>query len=114
MKKIEYPFTIRRLTKSEGGGWLVEFPDLPGCFADGDTIEEAVTEAGDALRSWLATAREFKDPIPLPSMKLSGKWVQRVPRSLHTKLAARAEKEGVSLNTLVVSLIAEGIGRRAG
>ncbi len=33
MKKIEYPFTIRRLSKSEGGGWLVEFPDLPGLCA---------------------------------------------------------------------------------
>ena len=40
MKKIEYPFTIRRLSKAEGGGWLVEFPDLPGCIADGETIEE--------------------------------------------------------------------------
>ena len=42
MKKIEYPFTIRRLSKAEGGGWLVEFPDLPGCIADGETIEKAV------------------------------------------------------------------------
>src|SRR4030042_3075706 len=42
---------------------------------------------------------------------MSGKWVQRVPKSLHAKLAAKAEKEGVSLNTLVVSLIAEGLGR---
>ena len=40
MKKIEYPLTIRRLSKAEGGGWLVEFPDLPGCIADGETIEE--------------------------------------------------------------------------
>jgi antitoxin HicB len=113
MKKIEYPFTIRRLSKAEGGGWLVEFPDLPGCIADGETIEEAVTNASDALRSWLATAKEFKDPVPAPSAWMSGKWVQRVPKSLHAKLAAKAGKEGVSLNTLVVSLIAEGLGRRA-
>jgi antitoxin HicB len=113
MKKIEYPFTIRRLSKSEGGGWLVEFPDLPGCIADGATIEESVENGSDALRSWLATAKEFKDKVPAPSTQLSGKWVQRVPKSLHAKLAAKAEKEGVSLNTLVVSLIAEGLGRRA-
>jgi antitoxin HicB len=81
MKKIEYPFTIRRLSKSEGGGWLVEFPDLPGCIADGDTIEEAVENADDALRSWLGTAKEFKDTVPAPSAGLSGKWVQRVPKS---------------------------------
>jgi antitoxin HicB len=113
MKKIEYPFTIRRLSKAEGGGWLVEFPDLPGCIADGETIEKAVENGADALRSWLVTAKEFKDPVPAPSTGLSGKWVQRVPKSLHAKLAAKAGKEGVSLNTLVVSLIAEGLGRRA-
>src|SRR3989337_3913213 len=107
MKKIEYPFTIRRLSKVEGGGWLVEFPDLPGCIADGDTIEETVKNADDALRSWLGTAKEFKDPVPAPSAGMSGKWVQRVPKSLHAKLAAQAEKERVSLNTLVGSLIAE-------
>src|SRR5882724_3888386 len=27
--------TIRRLTEDEGGGWLIEFPDLPGCMSDG-------------------------------------------------------------------------------
>src|SRR3970282_2500492 len=113
MKKIEYPFTIRRLSKSEGGGWLVEFPHLPGCIADGDTIEEAVENADDALRSWLGTAKEFKDSVPAPTAGMSGKWVQRVPKSLHAKLAAKAEKEGGSVNTLVVSLIAEGLGGRA-
>ena len=112
-RQSQYPFTIRRLSKAEGGGWLVEFPDLPGCLADGDTIEEAVENGSDALRSWLATAKEFTDPVPAPSAGLSGKWVQRVPKSLHAKLAAKAGKEGVSLNTLVVSLIAEGLGRRA-
>jgi antitoxin HicB len=44
---------------------------------------------------------------------MSGKWVQRVPKSLHARFAAKAGEEGVSLNTLVVSLIAEGLGRRA-
>ena len=96
MKMIEYPFTIRRLSKPEGGGWLVEFADLPGCIADGETIEEAVENASDALRSWITTAKEFKDKIPAPSAGLSGKWVQRVPKSLHAKLAAKAKQEASS------------------
>jgi hypothetical protein len=37
--------------------------------------------------------------------------VQRVPRSLHARLIARAKAEGVSLNTLVVSLVSQGIGK---
>jgi hypothetical protein len=43
----------------------------------------------------------------------SGKFVARVPRSLHTRLAARAEQEGVSMNTLVVAMLSEGVGARA-
>ncbi|MFZ4698574.1 MAG: toxin-antitoxin system HicB family antitoxin, partial [Candidatus Methylumidiphilus sp.] len=41
-----------------------------------------------------------------------GKFVQRLPKSLHSKLAARARQEGVSLNSLVLAFIAEGLGRR--
>ena len=38
--KIDYPFIIRPLSKEDGGGYLIEFPDLPGCISDGETIEE--------------------------------------------------------------------------
>lgn len=48
-------------------------------------------------------------PVPRPSEGgLSGKWVQRVPKSLHARLTRRAKAEGVSLNTLVLSMILEG------
>ncbi|MGS0754645.1 toxin-antitoxin system HicB family antitoxin [Roseateles sp. GG27B] len=46
------------------------------------------------------------------SADASGKFVTRVPRSLHQRLAARARAEGVSLNALVIAFIAEGLGRR--
>jgi antitoxin HicB len=42
----------------------------------------------------------------------SGKFVARVPKSVHAKLVARAKAEGVSLNTLVLTFLAEGLGRR--
>ena len=108
----EYPFTVRALGTDEGGGYLVEFPDLPGCMSDGETVEEAITNALDAKHAWLTVARDEARSIPQPGGGLSGKWVQRVPKSLHTRLVERAEREGVSLNTLVVSLIAEGLGRK--
>ena len=108
----EYPFTVRPLGTDEGGGYLVEFPDLPGCMSDGETVEEAIANGLDAKHAWLTVAREEGRPIPQPGGQLSGKWVQRVPKSLHTRLVERAEREGVSLNTLVVSLIAEGLGRK--
>ena len=118
MSSLAYPFTVRPLSEEDGGGWLVEFPDLPGCMADGKTPEEAVHEAEDALQSWLETARKHGDAIPTPtrddSLAYSGKWVLRTPKSLHKKLTERARTEGVSLNTLAVHLLSEGIGARIG
>jgi antitoxin HicB len=45
--------------------------------------------------------------------EVSGKFVTRLPKSVHAKLAERAKAEGVSLNTLVLALVAEGLGRKA-
>jgi antitoxin HicB len=114
MKKfdVEYPFEVRPLSKDEGGGYSISFPDLPGCWSDGATPEEAIANGRDALRAWLSVAQEFGDQLPKPFSAVSGRFVQRVPRSLHAQLIARAKAEGVSLNTLVVSLVSQGIGRR--
>ena len=114
MKKIdvEYPFEVRPLSKDEGGGYSISFPDLPGCLSDGATPEEAIANGRDALRAWLSVAQEFGDQLPRPYSVVSGRFVQRLPRSLHAQLIARAKEEGVSLNTLVVSLVSQGIGRR--
>lgn len=114
MSKLKYPVTIRPLTKEEGGGYLAEFPDLPGCMADGNSVEEALHEAEDALNAWLATSKEFGDPIPEPSVAthFSGQWRIRLPKSLHAALALRAKLEGVSLNTLAATILAQGIGQK--
>jgi antitoxin HicB len=112
MPRIDYPFEIHPLSKEEGGGYSITFPDLPGCCSDGSTAEEAINNGRDALASWLAVAREFGDKIPNPFSGISGRFVQRVPRSLHAQLIARAKIEGVSLNTLVVSIVSQGLGQR--
>lgn len=114
MKRLDYPFTIRPLTKAEGGGYLIEFPDLPGCMSDGETPEEAIRNGRDALRSWISAMRQAGRPIPRPSLRetYSGKWQMRIPKSLHRRLSQRARAEGVSLNTLATTLMAESLGRR--
>ena len=117
MRNLEYPMTLRPLAKDEGGGWLAEFPDLPGCMADGATAEEAMKEAADAARSWISTAKAHGDPVPRPShasrSRYSGRWVLRAPKSLHRRLSECAKAEGVSLNALVVTLLARALGERA-
>ena len=111
ISNLDYPFLVRPLTDEEGGGYLVEFPDLPGCMADGKTIDSALSEAKDALKSWIKTSKEFGDSIPEPSIsdRYSGQWRLRVPKSLHAKLALRAKQEGVSLNMLAATLLASGL-----
>src|SRR5512135_1798465 len=110
----KYPFEIRALTAEEGGGYLITFPDLPGCMSDGETIEEAVANGADAEAAWLQAAEKWGDPIPKPGEGPSGKFVQRLPKSLHARLVARARQEGVSMNTLVTAVLAEALGRKEG
>jgi antitoxin HicB len=66
-------------------------------------------------RLWVTDALAANESIPAPHTDEplpSGKWVQRVPRSLHQKLARLAEEEGVSLNQLVTGMLAEQLGVR--
>src|SRR5687768_6860827 len=109
---LEYPFEIRPLAQDEGEGWLITFPDLPGCMSDGETPEEAVANGKDAVAVWLKAARESGREVPRPDELPSGKFIARIPRSLHARLAARAKQEGVSMNSLVSVFLAESLGRR--
>jgi len=116
----QYPFEayghiIAPLSEEDGGGYMITLPDLPGCMSDGDTLDEVLANGRDAFHSWVAAQVDLKRPIPEPTRYNEEgkpvKFVQRLPRSLHISLQARAKSEGVSLNTLVLTLIAEGLGR---
>ena len=109
---LEYPLEIRPLAQDEGGGWLITYPDLPGCMSDGETPEEAIANGRDALAAWLEAAKASGRVTPAPGESPSGKFVTRVPRSLHARLAARAKQEGVSMNALVSAFLAESLGRK--
>lgn len=111
MRFEDYPITLSPIPEDEGGGYMVTIPDLPGCVADGETVEEAIAEARDAFKAW--TMAEQEDPGALPAPKTySGQFVQRIPKTLHMRLARRAESEGVSLNHLAATLLAEGLAGR--
>lgn len=113
-KRIDYPVEIRPLSAEEGGGFLISYPDFSDCLSDGETVEEALKNGNDALKSTIAALKEKGLPIPAPNSGgvASGKFVARVPKTIHARLATRAKAEGVSLNTLVVTLLAEGLGRK--
>lgn len=83
MKKssVAYPFAVLPLSKGEGDGYSIYFPDLPGCWSEGATLEDTIENGRDALQSWLVVAQEFGHGIPRPFSAVSGCFVQRVPRS---------------------------------
>lgn len=115
-----YAHVVSPLVAEDGGGFLITFPDLPGCMADGETMEQAIANGRDAFEAVIAALADMGREIPAPSFRpddvsvpeLSGKFVARVPKSVHAQLARRARAEGVSLNSLVLAFIAEGLGRR--
>jgi antitoxin HicB len=97
----------------EDGSWVAEVPDLPGCIAGGDTPEEAVEMVADAIDAWIEAAASSGRLVPAPRQvdeEHSGKFVLRVPRSLHARLARIARQEGVSLNAYCASALAEAAG----
>jgi predicted RNase H-like HicB family nuclease len=104
---LNYPL---RLTPDPDGGYVFEYPDLPGCIGQIDDLNELAEVAEDVRHLWLSTAFELGKSIPLPSTQeeYSGKFVVRVPKSLHRRLAETAAAEGVSLNYLVGSMLSAG------
>ena len=113
-KQLNYPFEIRPMTDDEGGGFLITYPDFSDCFSDGDTVEEALANGRDALMATIDALKARALPVPAPNSGgvASGKFIARVPKTVHARLASRAKAEGVSLNALVLTFIAEGLGRK--
>jgi antitoxin HicB len=88
----DYPFTVHPLAKEEGGGYLIEFPDLPGCISDGETPEDAIRNGQDALKSYLLALKEFGRPAPCPGTPsgASGQWRRRGSEEAARAIDARA------------------------
>ncbi len=51
---------------AEEGGYTVTVPSLPGCVTEGDTFEEAVKMARDAIKGYLASLKKHHEPVPNP------------------------------------------------
>lgn len=113
-KKIEsymsLPYSIKIIPQEEGG-YFAKVEELRGCMTQGDSLEETLRNIEDAKRGWLTVAIKKGIEIPLPeeTKEYSGKFLIRVPKYIHERLAIQAKKEGISLNHLIVSLLSERI-----
>lgn len=112
----QYRFVLH--PQDADGHYLVTVPAFPGLSAFGSTREEALVEAEVALEGFAESYEAHGDALPTPDAvveapsgrfapaNFSGKFVVRLPRSVHARLAQLAEAEGVSLNQLVLARLA--------
>ena len=108
---IDYEIKLRKLSEDDGGGWMAEIPNLPGCMTDGETPEEAIDNLDDAKKSWIETCLELGRPVPEPvTDEFSGQLRIRIPKTLHRTLAERAKEEKVSLNQYINYQLSRGVG----
>jgi len=107
----DFRFEVRPLSPEEGGGYLVSFTDFAECISDGETVDEAIANGRDAMQATNAALKSKNLPVPAPNSGgvASGKFVARVPKTVHAQLTTRARAEGVSLNALVLTFIAQGL-----
>lgn len=105
----KYSFKVRY--SNEDQGYIAECPEFVGLSAFGETASEAIEEAEIALELFIETYEEEKKALPEPnySQGYSGQIRVRLPKSLHGRLASMAEDEGVSLNTLMIQYLSEGL-----
>ena len=101
------PYRMEIVEDRDEGGFVISYPDLPGCITCGETIELAVANAVDAKKAWFEAALEEGIEIREPDSleKYSGQFKLRIPRSLHRRLAEHSQKEGISMNQYCVYLL---------
>ena len=106
------PYT-RICRRDEEGGVSAEVAELPGCYASGGTIAEAMEELEDAMASWVQAQLEEGYEIPEPSVgPYSGRLNLRIGPRLHERATQLAQAEGISLNRWLTTAIATYAGEQ--
>lgn len=114
---VDYKIEVMKAPEDEGG-FLAYIPQLK-CYGDGDTAEEAMEDVIAAANDLIEIALEDGVRIPEPDKikvdeEFSGKLSLRLPKYLHAEVAKRAEEEDCSINQLIQSFIAMGMGKKYG
>ncbi len=93
----------------EDNAFVATVPELPGLSALGATPDKATKELSTARMLFLNAFKEKKQSLPEPQLlqDYSGQLRLRLPKFLHANLTNGARREGISLNTYIVSLLSE-------
>lgn len=97
---LPYNIIIKKINDESGTYFYATVLEFDGCQSTGETYIEAYKNILEAMEGWIEAKLEngFPVPTPMETEKFSGKFVVRLPKSLHKKLSLEAAKEGVSLN----------------
>ena len=101
------PYRMEIVEDKDEGGFVISYPDLPGCITCGETVESAVKNAEDAKKARIEAAIDEGVTIHEPDSleDYSGQFKLRIPRSLHRALAEHSQREGISMNQYCVYLL---------
>jgi len=102
---LKYPYTIEEEEENGEKIFVAEIPDLPGCGAQGNTLEELRKNLEEAKTIWIEESWKRKLDIPEPSKEYSGRILLRISPVLHGQLNKRARQQGVSLNQFIRNLL---------
>ncbi len=109
---LKRPYQRILIPDEDSGTLTAMIAELPGCVAQGDSVEEAYANLEDAAESWIEAALELRQDIPPAAAEeaYSGRVLVRLPRSVHRQAVAAAEREGTSLNQFILAAVAEKVG----
>jgi len=108
---MDKPYTrvVNPISDESGNYFVGQILEFDGCMTTGETAAEVYELLDDAMEGWIEVKLSHGDPIPEPLGidDLSGKFVLRLPISLHRKLAIEAKLEHVSLNQYALYKLAK-------
>lgn len=113
---MRYPIAIEMGDELHSCGVVV--PDLPGCFSAGDTVDEAITNAHEAvllhLEAYLDEGRAFPKPLPIEELRKNSEfdgWIWAMVSVDLSQLDDKVERVNITLPKRVLRVIDEGAKR---
>jgi len=113
---MRYPIAIESGDETHAYGVVV--PDLPGCFSAGDTLDEAIGNAKEAIELWMESVIEDGEPIPEASSIAKhqanpefASWIWAVVEVDLSKLSGKAKRVNITLPERVLTAIDQAATR---
>lgn len=118
-EELKYRLTITPVLEEGQKSYLVEYPDLPGCMAQAQSLAEALQLAKEVREDWMKAARvlnkSWKESLAVATNQNESRddfvssFVLRLPRTLYVKIAKIANERGQSVDHTAMTLLNEKI-----